>query len=153
MTSVLTYTANKTSAGFADLGEAMQNVGPMAANNNQSLEDMASTLGILSNRGIEGGEAGTYLMNALQNLATPTKEQARGLRDLGVAAFDANGKMRSFPDILEDIEKATSGMSDEQKNAALNTIFNTQAMKGINPLIQAGSKSIKDLSKSTKRRF
>lgn len=58
--------------------------------------------------------------------------------------------MRSFPDILEDIEKATSGMSDEQKNAALNTIFNTQAMKGINPLIQAGSKSIKDLSKSTK---
>ena len=54
-------------------------------------------------------------MNALQNLATPTKEQARGLRDLGVAAFDANGKMRSFPDILEDIEKATSGMSDEQK--------------------------------------
>ena len=41
MTSVLTYTANKTSAGFADLGEAMQNVGPMAANNNQSLEDMA----------------------------------------------------------------------------------------------------------------
>lgn len=150
MTSVLTYTANKTSAGFADLGEAMQNVGPMAANNNQSLEDMASTLGILSNRGIEGGEAGTYLMNALQNLATPTKEQARGLRDLGVAAFDANGKMRSFPEILEDIEKATSGMSDEQKNAALNTIFNTQAMKGINPLIQAGSKSIKDLSKSTK---
>ena len=150
VTSVLTYTANKTSAGFADLGEAMQNVGPMAANNNQSLEDMASTLGILSNRGIEGGEAGTYLMNALQNLATPTKEQARGLRDLGVAAFDANGKMRSFPDILEDIEKATSGMSDEQKNAALNTIFNTQAMKGINPLIQAGSKSIKDLSKSTK---
>ncbi|MEK4887978.1 MULTISPECIES: phage tail tape measure protein [unclassified Staphylococcus] len=150
VTSVLTYTANKTSAGFADLGEAMQNVGPMAANNNQSLEDMASTLGILSNRGIEGGEAGTYLMNALQNLATPTKEQARGLRDLGVAAFDANGKMRSFPEILEDIEKATSGMSDEQKNAALNTIFNTQAMKGINPLIQAGSKSIKDLSKSTK---
>ncbi|MGX0073149.1 phage tail tape measure protein [Staphylococcus epidermidis] len=150
VTSVLTYTANKTSAGFADLGEAMQNVGPMAANNNQSLEDMASTLGVLSNRGIEGGEAGTYLMNALQNLATPTKEQARGLRDLGVAAFDANGKMRSFPDILEDIEKATSGMSDEQKNAALNTIFNTQAMKGINPLIQAGSKSIKDLSKSTK---
>lgn len=150
VTSVLTYTANKTSAGFADLGEAMQNVGPMAANNNQSLEDMASTLGILSNRGIEGGEAGTYLMNALQNLATPTKEQARGLQDLGVAAFDANGKMRSFPEILEDIEKATSGMSDEQKNAALNTIFNTQAMKGINPLIQAGSKSIKDLSKSTK---
>ncbi|NEF22923.1 phage tail tape measure protein [Staphylococcus aureus] len=150
VTSVLTFAANKTSAGFSDLGEAMQNVGPMAANNNQSLEDMASTLGILANRGIEGGEAGTYLMNALQNLATPTKEQSKGLKELGVSAFDANGKMRAFPDILSDIEKATAGMSDEQKNAALNTIFNTQAMKGINPLIQAGSKSIKDLSSSTK---
>lgn len=150
VTSVLTFTANKTAAGFSDLGEAMQNVGPMAANNNQSLEDMASTLGILANRGIEGGEAGTYLMNALQNLATPTKEQAQGLRELGVSAFDANGKMRAFPDILSDIEKATAGMSDEQKNAALNTIFNTQAMKGINPLITAGAKSIKELSANTK---
>ena len=110
---------------------------------------MASTLGILANRGIEGGEAGTYLMNALQNLATPTKEQSKGLKELGVSAFDANGKMRAFPDILSDIEKATAGMSDEQKNAALNTIFNTQAMKGINPSF-AGSKSIKDLSSSTK---
>ena len=73
-------------------------MGPMAANNNQSLEDMASTLGILANRGIEGGEAG-YLMNALQNLATPTKEQSKGLKELGVSAFDANGKMR-IPDIL-----------------------------------------------------
>ena len=105
VTSVLTFAANKTSAGFSDLGEAMQNVGPMAANNNQSLEDMASTLGILANRGIEGGEAGTYLMNALQNLATPTKEQSKGLKELGVSAFDANGKMRAFPDILSDIEK------------------------------------------------
>ena len=79
VTSVLTFAANKTSAGFSDLGEAMQNVGPMA-NNNQSLEDMASTLGILANRGIEGGEAGTYLMNALQNLATPTKEQSKRIK-------------------------------------------------------------------------
>ena len=31
--------------------------------------------------------------------------------------------MRAFPDILSDIEKATAGMSDEQKNAALNTIL------------------------------
>ena len=41
-------------------------------------------------------------------------------------------------------------MSDEQKNAALNTMFNTQAMKVLTHLFKLVQKSIKDLSKSTR---
>ena len=51
----------------------MQN-GSYGSKNNQSLEDISTC--ILANRGIEGGEA-VPLMNALQNLATPTKNNLK----------------------------------------------------------------------------
>lgn len=150
VTSDITFVANKTSSGFVDLGEAMQNVGTKASLNNQTLEDTVSILGILSNANIKGGEAGTYLMNAIENLANPTKEAKKGIEALGLQVYDSQGKMRAMPQLLEDIEKATANMTDEQKNAYLSMIFNTQALKGIGPLLKAGSKQIKELSESTK---
>lgn len=149
VTDVMTYAANATAAGFADLGEAMKNVGPAAVASNQDIVDMASALGVLSNQGIEGGQAGTYLMNALRNLQTPTKGQKEAIDALGLSIFDASGNMRKFPDILEDIESKTSGMTMETKNNTLANLFNTQALKGINPLLNAGSKQLRELTKET----
>lgn len=148
-TSTLTFVANKTSAGFSDLGEAMQNVGPIAHSNNQSLQDMASALGIMSNAGIKGGEAGTYLANILRNLATPTKAQKQALQELGVTAFDSSGKMRPLPAILDDIATATEGLTDEEKGKVLSRIFNQRAIKGALPLLQQGKGAIAELSKET----
>lgn len=148
-TSTLTFVANKTSAGFSDLGEAMQNVGPIAHSNNQSLQDMASALGIMSNAGIKGGEAGTYLANVLRNLATPTKTQKQALQELGVSAFDSSGKMRPLPAILDDIATATEGLTDEEKGKVLSRIFNQRAIKGALPLLQQGKGAIAELSKET----
>ena len=148
-TSTLTFVANKTSAGFSDLGEAMQNVGPIAHSNNQSLQDMASALGIMSNAGIKGGEAGTYLANVLRNLATPTKTQKQALQELGVTAFDSSGKMRPLPAILDDIATATEGLTDEEKGKVLSRIFNQRAIKGALPLLQQGKGAIAELSKET----
>lgn len=148
-TSTLTFVANKTSAGFSDLGEAMQNVGPIAHSNNQSLQDMASALGIMSNAGIKGGEAGTYLANILRNLATPTKAQKQALQELGISAFDSSGKMRPLPAILDDIATATEGLTDEEKGKVLSRIFNQRAIKGALPLLQQGKGAIAELSKET----
>lgn len=148
-TSTLTFVANKTSAGFSDLGEAMQNVGPIAHSNNQSLQDMASALGIMSNAGIKGSEAGTYLANVLRNLATPTKAQKQALQELGVSAFDSSGKMRPLPAILDDIATATEGLTDEEKGKVLSRIFNQRAIKGALPLLQQGKGAIAELSKET----
>lgn len=147
---VVTKAANDTAAGFADLGEAMKNVGPAAVASNQDIEDMAAALGVLSNQGIEGGQAGTYLMNALRNLQTPTKRQKEAIDELGLSVFDAEGNMKKFPDILKQIEDKTGGMTMETKNMTLAQLFNTQALKGINPLLNAGTDELVHLSDATK---
>lgn len=43
--------------------------------------------------------------------------------------FDANGQLKSMADITEVLHNALSGLSEEQKNEALHTIFGTDAMR------------------------
>ncbi|MBZ4265177.1 phage tail tape measure protein, partial [Streptococcus pneumoniae] len=49
VTNSLTFVANKTAAGFADMGAAMEYVGPVAKNVGMDLEETAATVGLLSN--------------------------------------------------------------------------------------------------------
>ena len=135
VTSALLYSANETAAGFNDIGEAMKNVGAMAHTNNQSIEDTAILLGLLSNAGIKGGMAGTYLSNILKDLNGRTKNTKKAMKQLGIEAFDAHGKMKPLPEVLKQINEKTKGMTDQQKYAALSAIFSTRSMKGLLPLL------------------
>lgn len=49
------------------------------------------------------------------------------LKDGSNAFYDANGSMKSMTEISGILNKALSGLSEEQKNAALTTIFGTDA--------------------------
>ncbi|WP_222141912.1 hypothetical protein, partial [Staphylococcus epidermidis] len=60
LTSLLTYTPNKTSPPFPHLRQAIQNLPPIPPNNNQSLHHMPSTLPILSNTPIQRPQPATY---------------------------------------------------------------------------------------------
>lgn len=55
---------------------------------------------------------------------------------LGLSAFDSEGNLRSFLDIVRDIDNATSGMTDQEKYTALGTIFPTRTITGILNLIK-----------------
>ncbi|MTV85507.1 phage tail tape measure protein, partial [Streptococcus pneumoniae] len=74
VTNSLTFVANKTAAGFADMGAAMEYVGPVAKNVGMDLEETAATVGLLSNNGIAGEKAGTALRGALTRLLKPSKQ-------------------------------------------------------------------------------
>jgi len=62
------------------------------------------------------------------------------------AFFDANGNMRDMDQIAGILSNALSGLSEEQKNSALQTIFGTDAMRaavGIAELGQQGFTNLK----------
>ena len=72
VTDSLSYVANKTKAGFKDMGDAMVYVGPVAKSVGMDVEQTAATIGILSNAGIQGEQAGTALCGALTRLLKPS---------------------------------------------------------------------------------
>ena len=130
------------------LSEALKNAGPAASAANQSLETTSAILGVLANNGIKGGEAGTLLNNMFNDLQSSAEGGGIAIGDTSVAIYDAEGNMRDMADIIADIEKATEGMTQEQKNAELQNYFNIRSMKGLNTLLNAGSDELDGLKSS-----
>lgn len=139
---VLAKAASTANTDVSQLGEAMKYVGPIANSLGLSIEETSAAVGVLSNAGIQGGQAGTVLRAGLTRLANPTGKAAKLISELGIEMFDANGKMKDMPGVIAELEKGLAGMSDEQRAVALSTIFGQQAMSGWTALLDAGSDSL-----------
>ncbi|MBC1458479.1 phage tail tape measure protein [Listeria newyorkensis] len=63
------------------------------------------------------------------------------------AFYDANGDLRSMAEISDILQKSLKGMSSEQRSAALNTLFGSDAIRAGNILYKEGAKGIKDMNK------
>ena len=79
VTDSLTFVANKTAAGFQDMGEAMQYVGPSAHAAGISLEQTAAMIGLMSNQGIEGLTRIIKILLALAHLESNFLEKITDL--------------------------------------------------------------------------
>ena len=150
VTNSLTFVANKTAAGFADMGAAMEYVGPVAKNVGMDLEETAAAVGLLSNNGIAGEKAGTALRGALTRLLKPSKENANAMAELGFSAEEFRSGAIKLPDILDRIKKNTEGMTDAQKSALIATAFGTEAQTAMNILVDQGGDALRNLANETK---
>ena len=131
-------TADGSVASVQDLADAMQNVGPTMAAFGFPLEDVNNALAILSTRGIKGSEAGTSLKSMFTNMMRPTKEVKSALSDLGITLYDAEGNMRSMPDILGQLSSSMEGLTEEERNNYVQTLAGTYGMKAMNTLLAGG---------------
>lgn len=147
VTDSLTYIANATSAGFADLGEGMSYVGPVAHSLNMSVEETASILGILSDNGIQASKGGTALRGALSRLLKPSKQNRKAFEAMGVAVEDFKKGTIKLPDIIDTIKKNTAGWTDEQRAAALAMAFGTEAQTAMNALVMQGGDALRNMTK------
>lgn len=150
VTNSLTFVANKTAAGFADMGAAMEYVGPVAKNVGMDLEETAAAVGLLSNNGIAGEKAGTALRGALTRLLKPSEQNAKAMEKLGFSAEEFRSGAIKLPDILDRIKKNTEGMTDAQKSALIATAFGTEAQTAMNILVDQGGDALRNLANETK---
>lgn len=147
---VLAKNAADTNAAVADTGEAMKYAAPMAHALGLSLEETAASIGIMSNAGIKGGQAGTTLRGALTRLTKPTKQVIEAMEEIGITFFDNEGKMKSLTTIIGELQQKTSNLTSEQKNSNLAAIFGTEALSGMLALVDAGPKQLESLTNSLK---
>ncbi len=127
--NMLAAAANASSVDISDLAAAMKMSGAVFASNKQPMDDMVTALAMLGNAGLKGSDAGTSLKTMMLSLAAPTAKAKGVLADMGVAVYDASGNMRSFETIIADLSVATAGMTDAQRNAALSTVFGSDAIR------------------------
>lgn len=147
---VLAKNAADTNAAVADTGEAMKYAAPVAHNFGISMEECAAAIGIMSDAGIKGGQAGTSLRGALSRLAKPTDDMKEIMNKLGVEFFDSNEKMISLTEQTKMLSEKMSNLTDEERNNALVTLYGQESLSGMLALVQAGSNKIASLTESYK---
>lgn len=147
---VLAKTAAATNAAVKDSGDAMKYAAPVAHALGISLEETSAAIGIMSNAGIKGSQAGTTIRGALTRLVKPTKQVYAGMDRLGIKFFDSHGKMKSLTKMTEELRNKTKGMTDKTKNQALAQIFGTEALSGMLSLVNSSPGELSKLTKSLK---
>lgn len=145
---VLAANANRTNSSVADTGEAMKYIAPLARAAGLSLEETAAAIGIMANAGVNGSQAGTSLRGALSRLSKPTKDISEAMDELGISFYDSNGKMKSLTEQVGMLRQATEGMTDEQKNNYLVTLYGQEALSGMLALINEGEGSLGELTEA-----
>ena len=126
---------NKSNQTAQQLMEAYTGCGGVLNNLGVEVEDSATALGVLANRGIEGSEAGNKLSTVLINLTSGTGQAGEMMKKLGISAFDSEGKFIGLQATLEQVNKATAGLTEEERNAALAAIGGKTQIDTLNDLL------------------
>lgn len=144
--NVFAKAAADTNAETGDMAEAMKYVAPVAKAMGLSLEETAASIGIMSDAGIKGSQAGTTLRGALSRIAKPTKAMVKSMEALGVSFYDANGNMIPLREQIGQLKKATEGLTQEEKNRHLVTLYGQQSLSGMLALMEAGPDKLDKLT-------
>lgn len=147
---VFARAAADTNAEVGDMGEAMKYIAPVASSMGLSLEETAAAIGIMSDAGIKGSQAGTTLRGALSRIAKPTDEMKSKMDELGLSFYDSEGKMKPLKDQVGMLKNAFKGLTPEQKQNALVTLYGQESLSGMMALIDKGPDKLGKLTDSLK---
>ena len=140
--------AGKAVGSAHDLGLALNQAGMVSHSFGISMQETTGTLAAFANSGMIGSDAGTSLKTMLINLANPSTKAANLMKELGINAYDAQGNFIGLSGLAGVLKDELSGLSQEQRNQALATIFGTDAIRAANVLYEQGAEGIDDWTKA-----
>ena len=124
------------------LGTAMSDSAALAASYGQKADRTCIALLRLAEQNVTGSEAATAMSRAMADLYTPTDAAAKKLKELGVNVYDSQGKARDFNTVVDELNTAMSGMTDEQRKAAEATIFTSYGMKAFDKMCVSSTEKV-----------
>lgn len=124
------------------LGEAFSGSAATAKNYGQAADSVTLSLLRLAEQNVTGSEASTALNRAMADLYTPTDNASKALDQLGVSAYKSNGEAKDFNDLVDELNGSLQGMTAEQKNNALATIFTTQGLQAFNKMTASSDATV-----------
>ena len=127
---ILAVASSATNTSVDQMGEAFKYCAPVCGGLGITAKDTAVFLGTLANQSIKGSQAGTTLRKGLQNLAKPTKEMTAQMQKYGIELKTTkDGNIDLYAQMV-NVRQAMKGLSAEQKEQAIATIFGTTATAG-----------------------
>lgn len=149
--------ANASATGVRELGQSFTMVSAVASGVGLSFEDTTTALAAFAQNGLKGSDAGTSLKTMLLNLSPTTKQATLTMERLGLLTeegkskfYTATGQLRSMKEIAGLLKTSLRGLTDEQRQNALETMFGTDAIRAGNILFREGAEGIENYNQAMK---
>lgn len=138
---VLAQASANSNTTVAQMGEAFKYLATTGGVLDYSIEDVATTLGLLANNGIKAGQAGTSMRQILNTLINPSKDAAAAMEALGISLFDPETNARKplaqvlkeFRDVFKDaglqLEEGFDPAELEQRIEEVNAWYDQEVEK------------------------
>lgn len=147
--AALAGAANASTASVGSLSQALSQVGPGAKQAGLSMNETVAALAAFESAGVKGSDAGTSLKTMLARLV-PSTDKAKGtMEDLGLVFTNQDGTFKSLSEIAQNLQNSLKNLSAEQRVAALNTIFGSDASRAAGILADQGAAGIDKMVKAT----
>lgn len=147
--NALAGAAAASSTDVEPLTQGLAQASAQAKNAGWSIQETTAVLGKFADAGIVGSDAGTSLKTMLQRLAAPTDEAAKKIEALGIQTRDSQGNLLGASDMAEELQNKLGGLSPAARDAALQTIFGSDAMRAATVMMNSGEEGLATYIKAT----
>jgi len=151
ITDLLAAGAVASTASVQDLAAGLKYTGSTASMLKIPLDTTVTALAAMNNAGIDATTAGTSFNRFLLGLVPTTKKATMLMDDLDISFQNADGTMKSMPDIIKTLQTQLTGMSDAQQVATLKTLFGVEGMRAASTLMKLNVDGYKDLNEQVNK--
>lgn len=147
--NALAGAAAASSTDVEPLTQGLSQAAAQAKNAGWSIQETTAVLGKFADAGINGSDAGTSLKTMLQRLAAPTETAAKKIKELEINTRDSQGNLLGASEMAEELQNKLGGLSPAARDAALQTIFGSDAMRAATVMMNSGSEGLATYIKAT----
>ena len=134
--------AGKAQGSVQDMGAALGQAGLVAAQTGLTIEEATGGLAAFASAGLTGSDAGTSFKTMLGALTPNSEAAATAMESLGISAYDSQGNFVGLSEFAGQLKTSLSGLTDEQRNATLETIFGSDAVRAAAVLYEQGAEGV-----------
>ncbi|MGW4505687.1 phage tail tape measure protein [Streptomyces sp. NPDC004436] len=139
---VISAGAGKSATNVHAMGLAFRQAALLSSQTGLSLEETVGTLSLFAQNALVGSDAGTSLKVMLQRLVPQSKEAAEMMDAIGFSAYDAQGNFIGLSALADVMKTSFSKLTPEARNAAMATIFGSDAVRSATVIYEAGQEGV-----------
>lgn len=142
VTDRMVLTTSKFNTDFAQMGEAMKYVAPIAKQARLEFSDLNAYIGVLANSGTKGSSAGTALRQIFLKLQSPTQLATRLLKKYNIQLYDTKGNFVGVNESMLRMEKGLKRATEKEKAFFYQQMFGSESMSALKIILDTGVESI-----------
>lgn len=148
MADVIQMAANKSRLDMVGFGNAIQYAGAPANALGVSVEELSTSLAIMSNNNIEASSSGRALRMMFQRLLDPPKEAREAIAQLGLTIKDSKGDFVGLGNIYDQLRTKMQGLTEAEKFKLAGDIAGTESTSALLAVLNTSKEAYDDLQKA-----